>query len=116
MVQPDEIRKRLAKDRKDLLDLGLRNRLLNTPRRRTRSKSVEVVDELSEEVFRLLVRDRKALSFLPGRKSEADDEIDGDESTQLYLLQPDDNDFAENGLAARLIALGRVFHFACVSV
>ncbi len=49
--------------RKDLLDLGLRNSLLNY--RLLKARGAEVVDELSAEVFRILVRQGKNMTFLP---------------------------------------------------
>ncbi len=58
---------RLEAGRKELLDLGLRNPLLNY--RPLRSRGVEVADELPAEVFRLLVRERRALSFAPAAKA-----------------------------------------------
>ena len=42
--------------REELLDLGLRNPLLNY--RPSRARGVQVVDELPAEVFRILVHDR----------------------------------------------------------
>ena len=57
----------LQKAREELLDLSARNRLINTPRDPARGKKLDIVDERSEEVFRLLVRERKAMSFLPGK-------------------------------------------------
>jgi uncharacterized protein DUF4011 len=45
--------------RRDLLDLGLRNNLLNY--RSLRAKGVEVIDEMPAEIFRLLVKE--ALHF-----------------------------------------------------
>lgn len=56
------IRSELEKSRAELLDLGLRNTLLNF--RRLKTKGVEVLDELPGEVFRLLVRQERTLSFL----------------------------------------------------
>src|ERR1035441_5191440 len=50
--------------RRDLLDLGLRNTLLNY--RPLRTKGVEVIDEKPVEVFRLLVTEEKSLTFLSG--------------------------------------------------
>ena len=47
--------------REELLDLGLRNPLLNY--RSSRARGVEVVDELPVEVFRILVRERRPMSF-----------------------------------------------------
>ncbi|MHB1559148.1 MAG: DUF4011 domain-containing protein [Isosphaeraceae bacterium] len=58
--------KRIQTTRWELLDLSARNRLISTPRGPSRGRRIEIVDERSEEVFRLLVRDRRALSFLPG--------------------------------------------------
>src|ERR1035437_10278146 len=50
--------------RRDLLDLGLRNTLLNY--RPLRSKGIEVIDEKPIEVFQLGVKEEKSLTFLPG--------------------------------------------------
>jgi very-short-patch-repair endonuclease len=60
---PGDITTKLGVARKDLLDLGLRNPLLNY--RLLRARGLEVVDEISEEIFRILVRQGKAMSFLP---------------------------------------------------
>ena len=57
---------RLEVSRRELLDLGGRNRLINTPRSSARSSRLEIVDELSDEVFRRLAVDRRAMTFLPG--------------------------------------------------
>ena len=53
-----------------MLDLSARNRLINTPRDPARGKKLDIVDERSEDVFRLLVRERKAMSFLPGKEDD----------------------------------------------
>jgi len=88
----------LENARRELLDLTTRNRLLNTSRRDARSSRLEVVDELSEEVFRHLVIEKKAMSFLP----VADDEpADGADDGPGLLFQPGDQDPIENGTAAR---------------
>ncbi len=47
---------RLEAGRKELLDLGLRNPLIN---HRQRAKQVKIVDELSTEVYRILVVENK---------------------------------------------------------
>lgn len=76
----DPIVAKLESARKDLLDLGLRNPLLNYRPRGTRG--LEVVDERAAEVFRSLLLERKSLSFLPVS-----------EANQLELLaQPDEED------------------------
>ena len=57
------LRARLESSRQELLDLGLRNSLLNY--RCLRGKGVEIVDEKPPEISRLLVVERKAFTFLP---------------------------------------------------
>src|SRR5271157_634167 len=61
-----DVIKGIQNTRRELLDLSARNRLINTPRGSSPGRRIEIVDERSEEVFRLLVRERKAMSFLPG--------------------------------------------------
>lgn len=66
----------LNRSRQELLDLSTRNRLLSIPKSKL-TRVVHVLDELSAEVFRRLVVDKKALSFLPGKKSEStNDQLD----------------------------------------
>ena len=50
--------------RRELLDLGLRNPLLNY--RPLKTRGVEVIDEKPSEIFGLLVSEGKSLTFLPG--------------------------------------------------
>ena len=54
---------KLEQSRRDVLDLSLRNSLLNF--RPSRRWGVEVVDELSPEVFRNLVDKRRVMYFIP---------------------------------------------------
>ena len=65
----------LQRAREELLDLSARNRLINTPRDPNRGKKLDIVDERSEEVFRLLVRERRAMRGGPttqrGRSGKA---------------------------------------------
>src|SRR5215208_2133201 len=79
--------------REELLDLGLRNPLLNY--RPSRARGVEVVDELPVEVFRILVRERKAMSF-KAAPEEAGEGSDG----ALFMAQPGDED-GQDGPASR---------------
>ena len=55
-----EINKKLLSSRKELLDIGLRNNMLNF---RLTTKSLSIVDELSEEVLKLLYRQGKPMTF-----------------------------------------------------
>jgi len=63
---------KLERARAELLDLSARNRLLNVPRFSSAARTVEVVDERSSEVFRMLVREGKAFTFAPGREKAKD--------------------------------------------
>jgi len=58
----DEVKHALGKMREKLLDLTRRNRLLNFT---FTAQAIRVVDELPDEVFRLLVGDEKPMGFLP---------------------------------------------------
>src|SRR5438445_2303537 len=85
---------KLERARTELLDLSARNRLLNIPRSKT-AKHVDVVDELSEHVYRLLVRDSKTFTFVPGRASTLDAsgaEGEDEEISLAQLEQPAEND------------------------
>ena len=57
----------LERSRKELLDLSTRNRLLSIPVHTRSARVIHVHDELSDQVYRLLVTGKKTLSFLPGR-------------------------------------------------
>lgn len=92
---------RLNNSRKELLDLSLRNRLLNVPRSRSRTRTIEIVDELSDEIFRILVRDKKAMSFLPGREDANAEEGQENGETVAALPQPEDEELNDRGFAKR---------------
>lgn len=82
------ISQKLQSSRKELLDIGLRNSMLNF---RKTAKTLMVVDELSEEVFNILYRQEKAMTFAPmarkklaelakaGKPAEVEDEVASDE-------------------------------------
>ena len=65
MSSAETLQHRLDSVRKELLELSTRNRLLNTPRHRKRSRGIEIVDEISEEIYKILVQDKKGMTFLP---------------------------------------------------
>jgi len=70
--------------RKDLLDLGLRNPLLN--HRLSRARGVEIVGELPAEVFRIIVRDRKSMRFKATLEDSENPSAESDPSK--LLTQP----------------------------
>ena len=101
-----EVNNRLELSRKELLDLGLRNPLIN---HRKRAKQVAIVDELATEVYRLLVTEGREFSFnaLPELKLKelAERETTETGTTEdidwVGLLEQPDEGTSGNGLALR---------------
>lgn len=84
--------------REKLLDLTMRNQLLNF---RPRTRVIKVVDEISTEIYDILVLQEKKMQFLPkpekdqeiiNEESEEDDsvEMEEEESDILWELPPPD--------------------------
>lgn len=94
----DVVQRRIDKDRRELLDLSARNRLINTPRGASKGRRLDIVDERSEEVFRLLVRDGKSMSFDPGAGEAAKEP--GEDDSARGLEQPE-GDFDASALDPR---------------
>lgn len=69
----DPIGEKLEQARRELLDLGLRNTLLNY--QELKSKGVRMVDELPEEVFRILVEEGRSMSFLPALRDAREEPV-----------------------------------------
>jgi len=90
---------KLEQARTELLDLSARNRLLNIPRSAKSAKTLEVVDERGAEVFRLMVRDNKPFTFLPGKGATLD--VDDGEGEIFELAQPDDDGTDARGVPNR---------------
>lgn len=84
-----EVLDRLEASRKELLDLGLRNPLIN---HRKRAKQINVVDELSKEVYRLLVIDCREMSFkaLPEEKLKQVTEIEVESTKDTTAIDWED--------------------------
>jgi hypothetical protein len=98
---------KLERARRELLDLSARNRLLNMPRGASKGRSIEIIDEKTIEVFRLLVREGKAFTFVAGREAETDPLASTEgETTKAAdeiseLAQPDDNTTDARGILRR---------------
>ena len=97
------LREKLDRARTELLDLSARNRLLNMPRSAKGARAVEIVDEKTAEIFRLLVRDNRPFTFVAGKAARAGDETEPEEEAEEIadLAQPDDDDTDERGVNAR---------------
>jgi very-short-patch-repair endonuclease len=96
----------LRKSRMELLDLSTRNRLLSLPTSTRSARVIEVHDERSEEVYRLLVTEAKALSFLPGSTSgrvagHGDGVWTTGEAEAPGLPQPEEDEGEAGGLQRR---------------
>ena len=96
------IRDRLLKERRALLDLSTRNRLLNVPLRTKNNRAIEIVNETADEVFRLLT-EGKALSFNPGVELTEEQRagLEPDDDVTGGIPQPGDNPVDARGVAAR---------------
>lgn len=103
----------LQRTRAHLLDLSLRNRLLNTPRTATRSKRLDIVDEKSNEVFRILVREQRAMTFLSGQGEESSPAKETPRSSEIsdrddasmpehHVLEPEAEGLLERHVDTRL--------------
>ncbi|MFO0810486.1 MAG: DUF4011 domain-containing protein [Gemmataceae bacterium] len=66
MANADSLLTQLDAARRDLLELSTRNRLLATPRDQDRGLSLEIKDELSDEIFRMMVTEAKPMRFEQG--------------------------------------------------
>jgi len=68
-----------------LIDTSKRNRLINSPIGKNRGKYLDIVDERSDEIFRLLLLDKKKMRFGP-----SEDGYDETEMTEnVYVPDPD---------------------------
>src|SRR3546814_414993 len=85
------IESKLERARTELLDLSARNRLLNMPRSSKSVKAIEIVDEKSDEIYRLLVSEGKAFTFLAGRPDRDGGDDEPQESGDAELAQPIDD-------------------------
>ena len=94
----------LDHNRRELLDLSTRNRLLSIPVTSKSARLIHIEDERSDQVFRILKVDEKLMSFLPGRNStggaEEDDGDNGSYSPPMVLPE-DEEEGDENRVAKR---------------
>jgi very-short-patch-repair endonuclease len=87
------LEKLLEESRRELLDLSTRNRLLAIPVDSKSARVIQICEEKSDVVFRLLVEEQKTMGFLPGveKKSESS-------ATEAAVLIVADSDEEEVGL------------------
>lgn len=92
---------KIERARTELLDLGARNRLLNVPRFSKSAKTIDVVEEKSSEVFRILVTEGKAMTFLAGAKGREAKEGEQEEEAPVDLALPEDDEKDDTGRLLR---------------
>ena len=83
-----EIAKELVGLRENLLDLTLRNGLLN--HRISKRRTIEIIDESPREIYDILVLQEKAMHFLPTKKN-----TDKDDSGDIDS-DPEETEFGGN--------------------
>jgi hypothetical protein len=66
----DSLQRQFETARRELLELKISNRLLNTPRDTTSGAGIEIKEESSQAVFRMLVFEGKSLRFEEGQLIE----------------------------------------------
>ncbi|MEO7034260.1 MAG: DUF4011 domain-containing protein [Polyangiaceae bacterium] len=74
----DGIVEKLTRARRELLDLSARNRLLHVARDSSRSGRLDIVKERSEDIYRIMVRETRSMTFLGSDKDPAKDDDDPD--------------------------------------
>ena len=75
--------------RRKLVETGTRNRLIHVNRKSNRSNVINIVNERSDDVFRILKTDGKKMKFLATGtdRKPGESKADSDESGQLVLLE-----------------------------
>ena len=93
-MSDDPVNEQLDRARVELLDLTARNRMISTARSSSRSSRLEVVDELSDEVFRRLCIREKAMTFRakPTPKPDEGNESDVPDVTASTNAESKDTD------------------------
>ncbi|MGW8422995.1 DUF3320 domain-containing protein [Comamonas sp. HJ-2] len=99
------ITRQLEKSRQALLDLSTRNRLLSLPQAAT-ARVLHFADERTDEVYRLLAGESKAMSFAPAKVEEEQAAADPAEAqeTQTTLALPQPEESVDEQLDARGVA------------
>ena len=84
-----DIPQELDKARKGLLDLGLRNRLLNF--NLDGKRTIRAFDEMPAQVFSVLVEQKKPMRFAPTKATEKGTTLFPDADSDYELNQPDED-------------------------
>lgn len=100
------IEKQLSAARQKLLDLTMRNRLLNS--RPTKGRTIEVIDEVPREIYDLLVVQERAMQFRQSPDAPAEKAAQAEDpagpvapAANVEAADVDSERAADDGLAAR---------------
>ena len=77
------VERQLESARQSLLDLTMRNRLLNF--RPTKRSTIPVVDEIPAEIYEILVLNERVMDFLPKPESKEGEETKSQADLGMYL-------------------------------
>lgn len=99
--QANPIPRKLEASRQELLDLGLRNPLLNY--RTLKARGLDIVREKSPEVFRILVTDKRKMSFEANSRSEEEQATVPSIDADSYVDSKLQTDYPVKALEHRLL-------------
>lgn len=97
----DVVRAKLKQARDQLIQRNLRNKLLNCALTSKRSRQVRVVDELADEVFKLLWNQRREMTFAPGRGLQTEDAEEAADPDYGVWIPPEGDEADEEGVSRR---------------
>ena len=96
------IEKLLEENRRELLDLSTRNRLLSVPVESKSARVAHILDEKSDPIFRLLVGERRTMTFLPADERKTGTSTTGEMAgnsraadQELFAAAPPEDEPAE---------------------
>ena len=95
----ERVLRKLADARNKLVDRNLRNRLISTPLENSRTKSLRVSGGESEQIFTIMLNQKKQMTFLPIPDAVGDE---GVTEKQTDLVATDAEVIGENVLQTKL--------------
>jgi len=94
----DKIENQLQQARQNLLDLTMRNRLLNY--RPAKARAIRVVDEVPTEIYNILVLKEREMEFLPKQETaDVESTSEGEQQSLLEELQEGSSGLTEEELS-----------------
>jgi very-short-patch-repair endonuclease len=96
----DIVRRKLEAARHQLIERNLRNKLVNCALTSKRSKQIRVVEELADEIFKMLLAQKKEMTFAAGRGLESEEE-DADPDYAIWTPPQPSTTKSEDGVAPR---------------